>query len=60
MTNQLEMELQAITTTITEVKKQRLQATDPHYFNYLNKKLDKLQYEKQLLLKKLGITGDLL
>lgn len=60
MTNQLEEELRAIETTITQLKKQRLQATDPHYTHYLNKKLDKLQYEKQLLLKKLGITGDLL
>ena len=60
MTNQLEEELRAITATITQIKKQRKEATDPHYISYLNRKLDKLQYEKQVLLKKLGITGDLL
>ena len=60
MTNQLEAELHSITNTIEQLYNQRKQATDPHYIRYLNKKIDKLQYEKKAVLKQLGVTGDLL
>lgn len=60
MTNQLEAELRAIQQTINETKKQRNQATDPHYTRYLNKKLDQLYYEEKTILHKIGIHGELL
>ena len=59
MTNQLEEELRAIRNTIEETEKLKKTA-DSYYYNYLNKKLDKLRYEEKAVLKKLGITGDLL
>ena len=59
MTNQLEEELRAIRNTITETEKQKKTA-DTYYYNYLNRKLDKLRYEEKRILHEIGIKGDLL
>ena len=60
MTNQLEEELRAIRNTIDQIYNQRKQATDTHYYNYLNHKLDQLRYEEQKILRELGLTGSII
>ena len=59
MTNQLEEELRAIQNTITETEKLK-ETADEYYYNYLNRKLDKLRYEEKKVLKELGLTGEIL
>ena len=61
MTNQLEEELRAIQNTITKTREKR---DNPHlsdeYYNYLTHQLAELRAEEHTILKKLGVTGDLL
>ena len=59
MTNQLEEELRAIRNTIIETEKQKKTA-DEYYYNYLNRKLDKLRYEEKRILHEMGITGSII
>ena len=59
MTNQLEEELRNIRNTIEETEKLK-ETADEYYYNYLNRKLDKLRYEEKKVLKELGIKGDII
>ena len=59
MVNQLEEELRAIRNTIEETEKLKRTA-DEYYYNYLNRKLDKLRYKEKQILREIGITGSII
>ena len=59
MVNQLEEELRTIRATIEETEKLKRTA-DEYYYNYLNRKLDKLRYKEKQILHEIGITGSII